>query len=48
MVTAAEDMDVEMIDGLAAVGAGVDDDAIAFRESFGAGNFCSGCEQVSK
>ena len=37
-------MDVKVVDGLAAVGAAVDDDAIAVRQSFGARDF-RGCEK---
>jgi len=43
-VAAAEQMEVKMIDGLAAVFAGVDDDTIAFAEAFVAGNR-GGCIQ---
>jgi hypothetical protein len=38
---AAEHVHVEMVDGLAAVGAGVDDDAVAFGKALVAG-YCSG------
>jgi len=38
---AAQQVDVEMVDGLAAVGAGVEDYAIAVGEAFGAGDL--GC-----
>ena len=48
MVAAAEHVDVEMIDGLAAVGAGVDDDAIAVAQSFCARGVGGHGEQVAK
>jgi len=41
-------MDVEMVDGLAAVGAGVDDYAIAFGEAFGFGDFGCGPEEMAE
>jgi len=47
-VAAAEDVNVEMVDGLAAVRAGVDHKAIAFREAFGTSNFSGSREQVAE
>jgi hypothetical protein len=44
---AAEKVNVEMLDALAAVGAGVDDGAIAFGEALLAGDFRGRAEQVA-
>jgi hypothetical protein len=46
--TAAEQMKMEMIHGLASVFAGVDDNAIAFAESFLAGNFSGRLEKMAE
>ena len=46
--SAAEEMDVEVVDGLAAVGAGVDDEAVAVGEILPAGDFCGGLEEVAE
>lgn len=43
-MASAEQMEVEMIHGLAAVFAGVDDDAIAFAKALVAGD-CGGCRE---
>ncbi len=45
---AAEKMQVEVIDGLAAVGSGVDDEAVAAIKFFGAGHFADRPEQVAE
>jgi hypothetical protein len=42
-----EKVDVEMLDALAAVGAGVDDGAIAFGEPLLAGDFSGSAEKVA-
>ena len=44
----AEQVDVKMIDGLAAVGAGVDDHAIAVGEAFGTCDFGCGPEEMAE
>ena len=44
----AKQVQMEMIDGLAAVFARVDDDAVALGEIFLAGDFCRSPEQVSE
>ena len=44
-VAAAEDVDVEVFDGLAAVGAGVDDEAVAVPEALGLGDLTGGGEE---
>ena len=41
-------MDVEVVDGLAAVGAGVDDEAVAVGEVLGAGDFADGVEEMAE
>ena len=38
--TAAEQVQVEMVHGLAAVGAGIDDDSVTFAELLRAGDLC--------
>ncbi len=45
---AAEQVNVEMIHGLASVGTGVDDHAVAFVEVVGAGDAGGGPEQVAE
>ena len=47
-VAAAEDVNVEMVNGLAAVGAGVDHHAIALREASGARNFSGSRKQMAE
>lgn len=48
MVAAAQDMEVEVVHGLAAVGAGVDDDAVALVEAFVAGDSRRGREKMAQ
>jgi hypothetical protein len=45
---AAEEVDVEVVDGLAAVGAGVDDEAVAVGEVLLASDFCGDVEEVAE
>jgi hypothetical protein len=47
-VAAAEDVEVEMIDALAAVGAGVDDDTIPIGQALFARNIGGGGEKVAE
>jgi len=47
-VAAAQDVDVKVVDGLAAVGAGVDDHAIAVDEPFRTSNFSGSGKQVAE
>lgn len=44
----AEDVDVEVVDGLAAVGAGVEHQAVAVGEVLGAGDFAGGVEKLAE
>jgi len=39
---------VEVVDGLAAIGAGVDDQAVAVGEVLGAGDFAGGVEELAE
>ena len=39
---------MEVVDGLAAVGAGVDDETVAFGEVLGAGDFAGGVEELAE
>ena len=45
---AAEEVDVEVVNGLAAVARCVDDGAVAFGEIFLAGDFCGGGEELAE
>jgi hypothetical protein len=47
-VAAAEEVEVEVIDGLSAVGAGVDDEAVAVGEMLVAGDLGGGGEEVAE
>ena len=47
-MAAAEEVDVEVVDGLAAVGAGVDDEAVAVGEVLPAGDFAGCVEEVAE
>ena len=47
-MAAAEEVEVEVVDGLAAIGAGVDDDAVAVGEILPAGDFGGGGEEVAE
>jgi hypothetical protein len=47
-VACAEEVEVEVLDGLAAVGAGVDDDAVAVGEVLLAGDFGGGGEELAE
>jgi len=47
-VTAAKQMQVEMVYGLAAVGAGIHDDAVALAKLFGAGDLRGYPKQVTE
>lgn len=44
----AEEVDVEMVDGLAAVAAGVDDGAVSLGETEGGGQFCGYIQQMAQ
>ena len=44
----AEEVDVEVVDSLAAIAGGVDDGAVAFDEIFLAGDFSGGGEELAK
>ena len=46
--TTAKQMDVEMVDGLTAVRAGVDDQAVAVGEVFGAGDFAGYLQEMAE
>jgi hypothetical protein len=45
---AAEQVEVEVVDGLAAVGAGVEDEAVAVVEAVGAGELAGGKQEMAE
>lgn len=47
-MTAAEQMHMKMIDGLAAVGTRIHDDAVALSERFVARNLCGDCDKMAE
>ena len=47
-VASAEEVEMEVVDGLSAVGAGVEDDAVAVGEVLKAGDFGGGGEEVAE
>ena len=47
-LSSAEEVDVEVVDGLAAVGAGVEHQAVAVGEVLGAGDFAGGVEELAE